>query len=248
MIKRTGIIIQARIGSKRLPSKVLTEINNQSLLEILFCRLKKCKLIDEIIFAIPNTEENLILGNHIKSFGGKVFFGSEDDVTLRYFNCAIQENLEIIIRVTSDCPLVDFREVDNFVKVYRKVDLKNLYLSNFTPPETSSYCNGSDIEIFSTDMINQAIKKFQAAKDREHVTFQFWDGRFSCNHLKMHWLHKDPINKVRITVDYQKDIEVLNKLSEVIDLQNASLLEICKIYKKLNLFSINGHFDSKAGW
>ena len=64
----------------------------------------------------------------------------------------------------------------------------------------------------------------------------------------MHWIHKDPINKVRITVDYQEDIEVLNKLSKVIDLQNASLLEICEMYKKLNLFSINGNFDSKAGW
>ena len=149
MARRTGIIIQARIGSKRLPSKVLSEINNQSLLEILFCRLKRCKLIDEIIFAIPNTEENIKLGDHIKSFGGKVFFGSENDVILRYFNCAIQENLETIIRVTSDCPLVDFREVDNFLKLYRKVNLDNLYLSNFTPPETSSYCNGSDIEIIS---------------------------------------------------------------------------------------------------
>ena len=244
----SAILIQARIGSSRLRSKVLYRINGLSILEIGYKRLKKCKNIKKIIYVIPDNKENEVLKSAIESFGGLVFTGSENDLISRYLNCARKYNIDQIIRITSDCPLVDYLEVDNFIKIYKNISSRNLYLSNYTPPEYASYCNGSDIEIFSYEMLQKADLIYNSKKDREHVTFQFWDGRFKCNHLKINWKNQFPINNVRITVDYPEDLKVLEILSSKIDLIEASLSEISACYIENKLHLINGHFDSKAGW
>tara|TARA_Y100000589_G_scaffold272446_1_gene265523 strand:- start:2323 stop:3072 length:750 start_codon:yes stop_codon:yes gene_type:complete len=245
---KNAILIQARVGSSRLKSKVLFKINGLSILEIGYKRLKKVTKVKQIIYLIPSSKENLVLKKEIESFGGLVFLGSEKDLIKRYLDCADFYNIQNIIRITSDCPLVDPYEVDKFFSIYEIMNNNNLYLSNYTPPELASYCNGSDIEIFSTKMLKEASKIFNSDKDREHVTFQFWDGRFPCNHLKIGWQEELKINDVRLTVDYEEDIEVIKLLAKEINLKDTRLIDICKTYKKLNLNKINGHFDSKAGW
>ena len=245
---KNAILIQARVGSSRLRSKVLFKINGLSILEIGYKRLKRAKKVNQIIYLIPSSEENLILKKEIESFGGLVFLGSEKDVMDRYLSCANFYNIQNIIRITSDCPLVDPSEVDKFFSIYEFMNTDNLYLSNYTPPELASYCNGSDIEIFSKRMLEEASNIFKSYKDREHVTFQFWDGRFSCNHLKIGWQEELSINDIRLTVDYEEDIEVIKLIAKEINIVDSSLLNICKTYKKLDLNKINGHFDSKAGW
>ena len=118
-----------------------------------------------------------------------------------------------------------------------------------TTLESEVHANyGSDIEIFSKRMLEEASNIFKSHKDREHVTFQFWDGRFSCNHLKIGWKEELSINDIRLTVDYKEDIEVIKLIAKEINIVDSSLLNICKTYKKLDLNKINGHFDSKAGW
>ena len=248
MNQKKAIIVQARIGSSRLNAKVLLEIEGKSLLQIGFSRLKESKKTDEIIYIIPDNSENYILKSHIESYGGIVFLGSETDVMDRYLKCAQEFNIDTIVRVTSDCPLVDSNEIDKMLTLYQESNLKNLYLSNYTPPEFSTYCNGSDIEIFSKNMLYQASKKFLSLKDKEHVTFQFWDGRFQCNHLKVHWNGSFDLKNIRLTVDYPEDIKVMRLLNNNLDLSKASLNEICYKYKELKLGKINGHFDSRAGW
>lgn len=245
---KSAILIQARIGSSRLRSKVLHKINDLSIIEIGFKRLKKSKKANQIIHIIPNTSENEILIKEIESFGGSVFLGSEKDLIERHLSCAEANDIDHIIRVTSDCPLVDPIEIDKFLGIYERLNDDNLYLSNFTPPEFSNYCNGSDIEIFSRKMLKKINKLFKSEKDREHVTFQFWDGRFKCNHYRVGWQGKFPINRVRLTIDYKEDLEVMKILSKEINLIEASLEEICLFYNKNNLFKLNGNYDSKAGW
>ena len=83
---KTSIIIQARLGSKRLSNKILRKINNKSILEIIFKRLSKSKKADEIIFAIPNNKENLELKNFLKKkLKAKIFLGPESNVLKRYY-------------------------------------------------------------------------------------------------------------------------------------------------------------------
>ena len=245
---KIAILIQARVGSSRLRSKVLNKINDLSIIEIGFKRLKKSKKVNQIIHIIPNTSENEILRREIESFKGSVFVGSEKDLIERHLSCAEANEIDHIIRVTSDCPLVDPVEIDKFIGIYERLNDDNLYLSNFTPPEYSNYCNGSDIEIFSRKMLKKVSRLFKSEKDREHVTFQFWDGRFKCNHYRAGWQGKIPIDRVRLTVDYEADLKVIKILSREINLIEASLEEICIAYNKNNLFKLNGSYDSKAGW
>ena len=102
---KTSIIIQARLGSKRLPNKVLKKINNKSIIEIIFERLSKSKRADDIIFAIPKNKQNLKLKNFItKRLKAKIFLGPENNVLKRYFMTAQKFNSDIIVRITSDCP------------------------------------------------------------------------------------------------------------------------------------------------
>ena len=115
---KNSILIQARVGSSRLRSKVLLKINNLSILEIGYKRLKKAKKVDQIIYLIPSSKENLILKKEIESFGGLVFLGSEKDLMERHLSCADLYNIQNIIRITSDCPLVDPSEVDKFYSIY----------------------------------------------------------------------------------------------------------------------------------
>ena len=161
---KNAILIQARVGSSRLRSKVLFKINGLSILEIGYKRLKRAKKVNQIIYLIPSSEENLILKKEIESFGGLVFLGSEKDVMDRYLSCANFYNIQNIIRITSDCPLVDPSEVDKFFSIYEFMNTDNLYLSNYTPPELASYCNGSDIEIFSKRMLEEASNIFKSHK------------------------------------------------------------------------------------
>lgn len=248
MNKKNGILIQARIGSSRLRSKVLHKIQGKSILEIGYLRLKKSKKADQIIYLIPDTPENKILEKEISKFGGNIFLGSEYDLVSRHLEAAKQHKIENIVRVTSDCPLVDPVIVDRMIDTYKECKINNLYLSNYTPPEYSNFCNGSDIEIFSIKMLKKINTEFNSRKDREHVTFPFWDGRFKCHHLRVNWNGEFPINKIRLTVDFPEDIKVLEELSSRINLIDASLEDICKIYQNNELGLLNSHFDSKAGW
>ena len=96
----------------------------------------------------------------------------------RYLSCAEFYNIQNIIRITSDCPLVDPSEVDKFFSIYEIMNTDNLYLSNYTPPELASYCNGSDIEIFSKRMLKEASNIFKSIKIENMLLSNFGMGDF----------------------------------------------------------------------
>ena len=123
---KSAILIQARIGSSRLRSKVLHKINDLSILEIGFKRLKKSRKVNQIIHIIPNTSENILLKKEIESFGGLVFLGSEKDLIERHLDCAEAYEIDHIIRVTSDCPLVDPDTISNLYKIFHPFLLNKL--------------------------------------------------------------------------------------------------------------------------
>ena len=248
MNKKTAILVQARLGSSRFPRKIFAEVDKKSVLKIGIERLKRCKKNSLLIYIIPDSKDNDELESYLKKLNCKVFRGSEKDLMRRYLECANFYSIDTIVRITSDCPLVDPVLVDKFIEKYIYLKSENLYLSNYTPPEVASYCNGSDIEIFSKKLLQNAYKKYTSPLDREHVTFQFWDGRYSCKHIREDAKFSFDIKRIRLTIDYLEDIIVLKRLSEKIDLVNSSLEEICRTYLELNLFQFNARFDSRAGW
>ena len=158
-------IIQARMGSTRLPGKVMKLVNGVPLIELLLHRLSKSKEIDEVVLAAPKGSLNNPLTSHVKSLGYKVYQGSENDVLDRYYQVALQQKATIVVRITGDCPLIDPKVVDTVVKAFK---LNNVdYVCNIEPP---TYPDGLDVEVFSFSALKTAWKEAETFGDREHVT------------------------------------------------------------------------------
>ena len=134
-------IVQARMGSTRLPNKVMKLILGKTMIEILLKRLSQSSEIDQIVVATPSTQCDLPLVNLLQSLGYVCFRGSENDVLSRYVKAAKFFNADVVVRITGDCPLVDSRLVDECISRF-----KNLSVDYFSiqPP---SYPDGLDIEI-----------------------------------------------------------------------------------------------------
>lgn len=161
-----GIIIQSRMGSKRLPGKNLLPITKDglSLIELVILRLKKCKKINKIIVATSKSKQNNILVRKIKKMNIRVFRGDENDTLDRYYYAAKKFKIDNIVRVTSDCPLVDPKMIDEFVDLFskKKLDyLSNTFNYNKFDIGNWNYYDGFDVEIFTLDLLRYIYKKHQ---------------------------------------------------------------------------------------
>jgi len=198
-------IIQARVDSSRLPGKVLMEINKKSLVEIIYKRLKKNKKIKKILFVIPGDKKNLILKKKLKNLKIPFFKGSNSNVLKRYYDAAKKYKAENIIRITADCPLVDVGIINNMINIFinKKID----YISNNNPP---TFPHGLDVEIFNFFSLRQAYRFSKSKRDKEHVTYYITRNKkkFKIYNYK----NKKNLSKVRVTIDYIEDFDVVNKV------------------------------------
>ena len=151
--KKVLAIIQARMGSTRLPGKVLKKINNISLIEILLKRLEKSRLINKTIIATSTNKENDELVSAVRRLGIEVFRGSENDVLRRYYDAAKLYNFNTIVRITGDCPIIDPNIVDDVISLYQKSNVD--YASNTEPP---TFPDGLDVEVFSLNALKGHTK------------------------------------------------------------------------------------------
>lgn len=240
-------LIQARLGSTRFHEKILQPIqNNLTAIDLLNIRIKRSAKIDEIIFSIPDQEADDKLSNFLTKRGINFKRGECFDLIDRYKKTLCDFEECNIIRITSDCPLVDPHWIDLAIRLFNKEKLS--YCSSYTPANSSKFCNGSDIEIFSKKTLLELDKIFKDKKDREHVTFPLWDGRMNLKSMNLNKFIEDDISDVRITLDYPNDLVVLKKIGEKLDLCKASLSEIVGIYRELNLKKINGMYSYNDGW
>ena len=127
-IKKTVCIIQARTGSTRLPDKILLKIKGKSILEIVIDRLKKSKKINQIILATTKKIGDKRLIKIAKKKNIDYFAGDEENVLKRFYTCSKKFNADIIVRITSDCPLVDYRLVDEMLAFYKKKKTSIIFL------------------------------------------------------------------------------------------------------------------------
>ena len=231
--------------SSRLPGKILSDITGElNSIKLLSHRIQNANMIDRHIYAIPDSSANDSLANYLNSMNYDYIRGSESDLISRYMLAV--NDADIIVRITSDCPLVDPAWIDVAVSLLKATNAD--YVSNYTPASTSLFCNGSDIEVFKRQTLLELDKKFLDPTDREHVTFPLWDGRLDVTHLKMNSLLGDDISDVRITLDYEEDLEVLRRLANIINLKSATLTEIVSAYRKFGMSQLNGRFEYNAGW
>tara|TARA_X000000368_G_C23057186_1_gene724570 strand:+ start:5244 stop:5978 length:735 start_codon:yes stop_codon:yes gene_type:complete len=240
-------IIQARMGSSRLPKKTLMDIDGTPSLKFMIDRVKKSKLIDKIVVATTNKEED----NEIVNFcyNNNIFChrGSEDDVLDRYYQTAKEYEAKTVVRLTSDCPLIDPYLIDDTINLFiqKKVD----YVANTVPPEVKKYPDGSDVEVFSFKNLNRAWIEAKDIKDREHVTFYFWkrnkDFTTAMLDNKYDW------GKYRITIDYKEDINLVRQIVGILKDQKkfGTTKEIVEILESNpELLKINSMHSWGANW
>ena len=241
-------LIQARLESTRLPGKVLLPLyKDKCSIDLLSERLSRSKQITKLIFILPESKTSDVLYEYITSLGCSVERGSEQDLVMRHLKAVSSFQECNIIRITSDCPLVDPAWVDKCISLYitNNVD----YCSTYTPANESLFCNGSDIEVFSKSTLEYMYDNFSLRKDREHVTFPLWDGRMKhIKHLKMSQFLDHDLSSARLTLDYREDLQVIRSLLSYTNDIHAPLEKLVKCYHELSCELINGGFDYAAGW
>ena len=199
-------IVQARMGSTRLPGKVMKKINGVPLIQILLMRLSKAKTLDSIIVATSPQPENIPLTDFLHSAGFKFEYGSEDDVLDRYFKTARNCEADAVVRITADCPLIDPVIIDDVVNNFKENNSD--YCSNINP---RTFPDGLDVEIFSMKVLENAHRNASEPYDREHVTPFI---RESNQVFQTSVTHSDDLSELRWTVDEKDDFEVIEKVFE----------------------------------
>jgi len=241
-------LIQARMESSRLPGKVLLPLyKDMCAIDVLYERLLRSRMITKTIFIIPEASTSDALHDYIRRLGASVVRGSTNDLVARHLQAISSIHECNIIRVTSDCPLVDPAWVDKCIYLHNENCAD--YTSTYTPAPESLFCNGADIEVFSKSMLQHLYVQYPSHKDREHVTFPLWDGRMKhIKHLKMSRYLGQDFSDVRFTLDYQEDLEVIRSVLADADDIHLSLEILVAIYRKLSCNKLNGSFDYAAGW
>ncbi len=197
-------IVQARMGSMRLPNKVMKPICGTPLIELLLSRLSKAKEVDQIIVATSVEEHNLPLVEYVRNLGYACEQGSENDVLDRFVQVVRAYPADVIVRITGDCPLVDPGLVDEAIRLFKSSEVD--YCSNIAPP---SYPDGLDIEVCTVNALAQAWAESQKPFDREHVTPYLREpGRFKTASMQ----HHENLSGLRWTVDEADDFAVIEKV------------------------------------
>ena len=228
-------IIQARMGSTRLPGKVMININQKPIIQHLYDRLKLSNSIDDIIVATGSRENNIQLVNYLDMQNIKYFCGSDEDVLNRFYEASQKNNIKKIVRITSDCPFADPKLIDNVVETHIKNNYD--YTSNTNPP---TFPDGLDIEIFNFDVLEEAHSNAKLDFEREHVTPYIINNK---NLNKYCLRHDEDLSYIRWTLDTADDLIVVKKIiNNFKSANNFSWKDILDFYNKnKSLFKANMH-------
>ncbi|MEM1689053.1 MAG: glycosyltransferase family protein [Candidatus Hadarchaeales archaeon] len=224
-MRKTVAIIQARVGSTRLPGKVLKEICGKPMLWYVIERVKRAKLINEIVVATTTNAEDDEIVKIAEQCRVKTFRGSEDDVLDRYYRAAKEFKADVVVRITADCPLIDPEIVDKTVEFFLKGDFD--YVSNTVRP---TFPDGLDVEVFSFDALKKAWENATKLSEREHVTpyirkhpEKFKIGSFEAEHDLSH---------LRWTVDREEDLRFVREVYERIGKEIFHMQDVLELLKE----------------
>ena len=234
-------LVQARMGSTRLPNKVMKPIDGIPMIELLLSRLSKSQELDQIVVATSVDVRNQPLIEHVQKLGYACEQGSENDVLDRFVQAARKHKADVVVRITGDCPLVDPVLVDEVIRRFKVADVD--YFSNVSPP---TYPDGLDIEVCSFLALEQTWRATNKPYDREHVTpFLRESGLFKTASMQ----YAEDLSMLRWTVDEPADFSVIEQVflhfhprtdfswSEVLDFER----------QEPNIFNINQHIIRNEG-
>lgn len=200
-------IIQARMGSTRLPGKILKEVNGKPLLEYQMERVKASKEIDQIVVATTKNCEDDIIEQFCVKNDIKYHRGPETDVLTRYYETACKFGGATIVRLTSDCPIIDPIVIDETISYYKD---NYGFFDYVTNTLVSAYPRGYDVEVFSKDVLEKAYKMAFSKSNREHVTAYIYNNAdvFNIGNYGKESFYSN----YRLTVDTSEDFQLISTI------------------------------------
>ena len=200
-------IVQARMGSSRLPRKVLKDLGGATVLDRVLNRLGRSWLIQESVVATTIEPADDAIVEHCERTGRKVFRGSEQDVLDRYYQAAKYVNADVVVRITSDCPVIDPEVTDATVHAF--LDRHADYASNVL---VRTYPRGLDTEVMTVQALERAWRESTKPYQREHVTPYIYENP---QEFKLHGIENDTdCSRHRWTVDTPEDLQLLRAIYE----------------------------------
>ncbi len=198
------LVVQARTESKRLPKKVIKKLSNSDVISIILKRLKKCKNVDKIIVATCKDKYYEKLIKILNKNNIDCFVGSKKNVLKRFYDLSKKYNTKNIVRITADCPLVDWKIIDSMIGKFKKNKFD--YFCNTNP---RTFPDGLDVEIFTMKALKASFDKSVKNFDKEHVTsFIINSNKFKKSSISYY----KNFGNIRFTIDNQKDYYFFKKV------------------------------------
>lgn len=241
-------ITQARYGSTRLPAKILKEVNGQTLLEIHLRRILQAKSIDKLKIATTDEEGSRFIVAVADKVGVGYHKGSVDDVLSRFYDTAAPEKPDYVVRLTSDCPLIDPSVIDDVVNFAVEHDY------DYVRTDPKSFPDGLDTEVMKFSALERAYKEADMTSEREHVTPYIWkngsaEGGDKFKSFKLSNKMGDyDANVYRITIDEPEDFEVLKSLIGALGTECSWKAYIDYLGEHPELKSVNSRFGYNEGY
>ena len=237
-----GCIIQARMGSSRLPGKALMKSDSgKPLLYYVINQLRYCSKIKNLVIATTTNQEDDEIEKFANNNSINVFRGKEKDVLDRYFQCAKKYSFSTIVRITADCPLIDPQIVDKVIEQF--------FSGNYdfaTNTLTHTFPIGTDVEVFSFSALNKAWENAQLPSEREHVTPYL---RNKENSKIINVENTKNISNLRLTVDRIEDFELIKQILNNISINPIHLEDVLELFsRKPELIEINKHINHNEGF
>lgn len=210
-------IIQARMNSTRLPGKIMMSVKNKPLLHYVINQVLQSKKINKLIVATTNSPQDDQVVKFTDLYGVEVFRGSEEDVLDRYYQCAKKYNADIIIRITSDCPLIDPHLIDKCITEFEKNQFD--YFSNIHKKDgnewiyhLSGFPLGFAVEVFTFTVLEKAWNSAKKLSEKEHVTLYILNNPslFKIGNMENH----DDYSDIHLAVDHKVDFDLVKTVIE----------------------------------
>lgn len=232
------IFIQARMGSKRLPGKVLEKINGIPILIRTVNRIRRCSLATNIVVITSTNSKDDVIENICNKFSVPIFRGNENDLLDRHYQASKYYNSDYIFKIPSDCPFADSEIISEVLKMAKNFD----YVSNYHPP---TFPDGLDVEGARFDVLEKAWNNAKKKHEREHTFSYIWDNpkKFSIGN----YLNKkgNMFMNYRWTLDYPEDLEFIKNIyAELGNAEYFGFDEILELLtKKPRLKKINSMYN-----
>lgn len=235
-------VIQARMSSTRLPGKVMKSVINRPLLSLMLERVQRARLAGTIVVATTQNRDDDIIAELCRNDNINCFRGHSTDLLERHFKAALMYDADVILKIPSDCPLIDPDIIDRIIELFIKNQNRYDYLSNLHP---ATYPDGNDVEVFSFRTLYRAYKEADKDFEREHTTPYMWnaDKKFKTGNVEWETGLNYSLSH-RFVLDYTEDLEFIRRIYEELYSSNPcfGLDDILRLLdNKPGLKTINRH-------